>query len=165
MRFLLRNSKGFTLTETIFTLGLLGILINIGVTQAYSFSRVFQNLNVQTKLKEGIYLAQNYATKESCRVVLSINSSYDKLSYGCDYAPYDNSVKPVPDQIVKEINFDSGYKVTSLSSIIFDSRGFLINKNGSINSSVSLSLQKEVDGISEIFSTANIKATGLVRYS
>lgn len=153
------NERGSSLLEILAAIAVIGI---ISANSGLSFKDIhpsFKKWDARSQIVHDLRLAQATALTEGCRVIFEINVNADGYSIGCDYVPYSDPV--VSDVVFETKLLPRDITMSANTGIIFNSRGQIIDVDGSLDS-VFIRADFGVGGIQSEFMSAEILATGTV---
>lgn len=127
-----KNSRGFTLLEMMVSLS---ILMIVSAMCGVSFSRLLVEGNLSTTLelfRFDVRRARSEAASLGGRVIIALNGTSTGYTVGVDYSPYSSTF--VADSILYTRNFPSKVIAAFSGTLLFDTRGFVINSSESATS-------------------------------
>lgn len=128
---LLSSQRGVSIIELIVTLLIAGILFAVAIP---SFGEMRRSMNKGTALRQlDSDLRRAHATSlaKGAHVIFNTVPGVG-YTIGIDYAPYsgDAETNPEPDEILYTTELPQGFSLTVWDPIMFNARGFVINRWG-----------------------------------
>lgn len=131
-------ASGFTMLEMVTTLFLLAIVTAVGILNFQPFRDSFRRHTTRQNLDFDIHRAREEAVKAGARGILTVNSGGTSYTVGLDVYPF-NSTGTIETTLFTR-NLPHNFTLSASQSIIFDSRGFLIDASGAVtNTTLTLS--------------------------
>ncbi|MCO6430875.1 MAG: type II secretion system protein [Deltaproteobacteria bacterium] len=159
----LRRSSAFTMFEFLVVLVVTSIVAYLAIPMFGQINSSMERVNVRKFLLLDLRRAQAESVTHGCRGIFTISSDNRSYSFGCDYLAYDTNVPPSADVITFSRTLPSHTYVTSDRTIIFNSKGQLVDELGFIDSR-SITLSDDSDGPMRVFATGSVLGTGLFEY-
>ena len=117
----------------------------------------FRRNEARSTIEADLIRARTLAAREGSRAILSISSDKESYSFGFDYAPY--SDPPTADSIEFNRNLPSNITVEATQTIIFNSRGMLVDTSATLTTTTMNLLFDERQ-----FSQLSIYPTGAIEF-
>ena len=156
---LIRSIHGFSVLELLVVMTIFALLTTLALPQFVSLESTFARSDSLQRVEFDLRRAKSEALAAGARTVVSFDDRGQGYSIGFDYLPFNDP--PAADEIFLNETLPSTISLNSESStIIFDSRGFLIDDAGS-PTTVDISL---VENGAE-YGTASISATGAITFA
>lgn len=155
--FNLLRQGGFSLIEFLTTIAIMGIMFIIAVPSFREMQASMDRGRAIRQFEADIRKIQGIALSRGLRAIIVLDGSGSFYSIGLDYAPYSDT--GVPDEIISRAAFPANVSLSVGDSIIFDSRGYLIDTDGNFSSTA---IEMRQNG--ESFLSGNIPSNGFISF-
>jgi prepilin-type N-terminal cleavage/methylation domain-containing protein len=151
----INSTDGFSLLELLFVMVIFAILTAIARPDLDAMSPSIARADAIKQVSFDLQRAKNEALAEGVRSILSVSGDGKSYSIGIDYLPYNDP--PSADEVTLGEQLPANVTMGASQTVIFDSRGFLIDDAGAgTTASVNLSLKDAQ------FCTFDISAAGVL---
>jgi len=148
--------NGFSLAEMLVAVAIIGIVAGMFVQQFSDFQGSFKRSDAKQTFESDVLRIRNEAVSKGARALLVLNSTGDGYTAGLDYVPYSSSGSI--DNTIFQRSFPYGVTATLSQSIIFDTRGYLIDLSGTFTTTA---VTMMLDG--NTFYTPTVFTTGAIQ--
>ena len=142
------------------------ILATMAVPQVSEMTASFERLNIQSEFDLDLKRAQIRSISEGCRGIVTIASGGGSYSFGCDFLPYDTTVPPAADSgyVYYNREMPTNFTVGSSETIIFNSRGRVVDKDG-FYTSPDITYYEDNGGTPTSYASSTLSLTGVITYN
>ncbi len=158
------NNNGFSLLDLMVAVSIASILGAIGIINYSESSISLNKISVISDFDQDIRLAQLQSVNEGGRGILNIAANGESYSFGYDYLAYDAAAPITYDTLVFTTNLPEFITIASDVTIIFDSKGRLINEFGTYNSA-NITVYDHSSGSAQVFKTAVLSSSGVTTWN
>ena len=152
------KQKGFSLYELLGVMTLIGILSATGLQQYAITLQSFTKMGAIQQFKTDVRRAKLESLAQGGHGVLSESDGNHGYAMGIDYLPY--GVSPTIEKQLFVTSFSEHITISLSASLIFDSRGFLIDSTGvPTTAAFSLSYDETEYCTGDIYSSGIVEAT------
>jgi prepilin-type N-terminal cleavage/methylation domain-containing protein len=123
----IHDQRGVTLIELLVGFAIFSSLTFLGATRVPSLIRSFTENNMRHEVEFDLRRARAEAASEGARVVFALRADGRGYTFGYDRLPY--ASPPAVEVVVAARNFGTNYTMTTSGTILFDSRGYLIDES------------------------------------
>lgn len=122
--------RGVTLMELVTAIALMSIVTAMGVSQLPELIQSVDRNNARHELEFDVARAQSEAAAYGTRLVLAVGSGGTSYSMGFDNLPY--AAVPAIEQHIFTRRMRNNMTLSTSQPVVFDSRGFLVDANGTL---------------------------------
>ncbi len=152
------DCKGFTLLETLVVILLMSLLAAFAAPAASAFNLSFYRRNAVQQVSADLRRAKTEALEQGVHSIFMTSANGSSYTLGFDYLPY--QVSPAQDTLELESFLPNNTSITASRTLIFDSRGFLVDQNGSPTNATLV-----ISGNGAAFCSLTINAIGSITTS
>lgn len=152
------DQRAFSLIEMLITIMLIGIITAIAFPAYQGLNRALKRSNAVKQVEFDLRRLQAEALARGVRAIFQLAEDGREYRAGFDYLPYTSP--PEIDQELYSFELPSTVIISGPSAVIFDSRGFSINSEGT-----STSAQLSLAGSDGKTHTLSIAAIGSINVS
>lgn len=152
----LQSECGFSVLEMIVSLVVVSLLIAVAAPQRAALQASFYRNNGVNQIEYDLRRARSEASARGAQGIVSIAADGRSYTVGIDVLPF--SSPPVADQQLFARSLESGIEISAGSTLIFDSRGYLVDQYGELTSqAVEVSYEEETFCSGTLFPTGNLE--------
>ncbi len=123
---------GFTLLEVVVVLLIMSTISAIGVSQLAELQSSFARNSARREFLHDLMRTKNEALSAGARAIIQVAADGMSYDVGLDYLPFSNPA--VSERALFKRDLGLGVSMSTNQTIVFDSRGFLVNSSGAITS-------------------------------
>ena len=153
----MRSDRGYTLIEVLLGVLLMSLMLALAVPSLWEFQRSAVRVGIERQLMADLQRLRADAGARGTRGVLIIAADGRSYAFGLDWIPF--NTPPTTDDGPVERRMPDGISIEPESTLIFDSRGYLIDFDGR-SASAALTLSDEGYG----FAAGTVMPTGAVEF-
>jgi Tfp pilus assembly protein FimT len=147
------RAEGFSVIESIIVIAITAILVSTALPDFVAISASFNRREALEIFVADLRRARLEAVAGGARVIVDVNTSGDGYTVGIDRIPYSSTQTPDASLFVR--NLPSNINIGTVSQLIFDSRGYLVNATG-----IPTSLTASLDFNGSSYSTVSAYSSG-----
>ena len=152
-----KSEKGVLSLEMVVAVGIFGSLLLMSTPHVEDLAGSFERRHAIIQLQSDLQQTRAKATAEGTRAILALQSGGTSYTLGIDEPPYSDPA--TADDVILSRSFDGEVSATASRTIIFDSKGFLIDVNGD---PVTATFVLNYRGVT--YRSGTIQATGSIEY-
>ena len=149
------SENGFTVLEMLVAFAITLIVVSTALPRVQALLAVMNRSNAEVQIMQHIRWLQAKSVEEGCHGIFQISSDNKSYSLGCDYVTYSTSATPAADTVFESYYLPNEITITSDASIIFNTRGQIIDYEGNLNTRTISMYHRGT-----LFQTGTIRATG-----
>ena len=123
-----KKQAGILSMEVIVAFGIFGSLMLMSTPYVEDLAGSFERRQAIVQFQSDLQYTRAKATEHGARAILDLQSGGTNYTIGIDSPPYSDPA--TADQVYNSKNFDGEVTATTSRTIMFDSRGFLVDING-----------------------------------
>lgn len=151
------SQSGFSILELLVAMMILVVISSVAFANAPEVMRSFKQNNLRREFEFVLRRAKSEAAQEGTRTILAFENAGASYSVGFDYLPYNDPV--AADEVFLSRAFGDDFTISSDQTIIFDSRGYLVDETGQLTQTF-LTLYQQ----GQYLVTGQIFSTGFLNY-
>lgn len=150
--------KGFSLIEVMVTLALATILLLFAIPDYTEMSEAVNRRAAREIIDADVARARGTAIAEGARAVITVSALNSGYTVGVDYLPYNNP--PAADDLVFATQLPDNVELSVSDTLVFDSRGYLVDSAGVPTSQVVTLTQG-----ASVFQTGIVYSAGMLAFN
>ena len=154
------GQHGISMIELLVAMSISVLVTLVAIPYAKDLSDSMNKRSAEIQVQRDLRYAQAMTVEEGCRGIFQISTDQKRYTFGCDYLPYDSNATPTWDTQKFTRSLPKDIKMTSNSTVIFNSRGQVIDTSENLATrTLTLWLR------STSYNVGTLRPTGLFEYS